>query len=609
MSLHVAGRDIPADPRLVWQVLHAEAGRLTRSLWLWFGFLGVLVLFGAVGAARSLFPGDKGLGTTPTAEWGLLIVGYVFFAITTSGLCLASSLGTVLGIDRFRPLEKRHAILAVLCLVTAFGLIALDLHYPVRLLFGAAFNPSPSSPMWWMGVFYGIYLCFLLTEVWSMFTDHPRIHQWACGLAAVMAIVAPSTLGAVFGVLAARPFWFGAFTPLLMVASALLSGTALLGVVFFFVCRFRLAGFERAAALAIPSIRFLLTISLLLVSGLVARQVIAGALGEEPGLSEATNALLAGPLALQFWGARVIAGLLLPFLVLMSPWGRTSAGVFAAAILSLIGTFADRLTFVGAGQIAPTTAVSGTVSAPYAAYAPSMVEISILVGAVGLVAFVYTLAERYVDLRESDLHLGLSLPRIWAGWRARLVGGPGSAEAPSAVPGAAALGPVAVALGSAAVGLELAAQALEPARPTPELAVALEAGDPGPEAGAVDLGPGDVRIEQGDIDIEPGDPTREVAAVVIAPAPAAIEAVDIALAPTADVETAQAAGGAAPAEIEPAPAEVEAAPAEVDPAPAKIEPGPAGIEPAGRADPGGPTPEPEAPEAVTREPAIARGEP
>ena len=91
----------------------------------------------------------------------------------TSGLCLASSLGTVFGIERFRPLEKRHAILAVLCLTTAFGIIALDLHYPVRMVFGAMLVPSPTSPMWWMGVFYGVYLVVLLVEVWSMFTRPP----------------------------------------------------------------------------------------------------------------------------------------------------------------------------------------------------------------------------------------------------------------------------------------------------------------------------------------------------------------------------------------------------------------------------------------------------
>ena len=114
-----------------------------------------------------------------------MIIGYVFFAIMTSGLCLASSLGTVFGIERFRPFEKRHAILAVLSLTTAFLIIALDLHYPIRMVLGAVLVPSPSSPMWWMGVFYGVYLVVLLVEVWSMFTPHPKIHQYACTTAAV----------------------------------------------------------------------------------------------------------------------------------------------------------------------------------------------------------------------------------------------------------------------------------------------------------------------------------------------------------------------------------------------------------------------------------------
>ena len=34
--------------------------------------------------------------------------------------------------------------------------------------------------MWWMGAFYAVYLVFLLVEVWSMFTDHPRVHRYAC---------------------------------------------------------------------------------------------------------------------------------------------------------------------------------------------------------------------------------------------------------------------------------------------------------------------------------------------------------------------------------------------------------------------------------------------
>jgi Ni/Fe-hydrogenase subunit HybB-like protein len=412
VTVHVAGRAVQADPRLAWRSVRAEALAFPRSLRLWLGFLSVFLAIGAIAALRSLIPGDKGVGTTPSFEWGILIIGYVFFAITTSGLCLASSLGTVFGIERFRPLEKRHAILAVLSLVTAFGIIALDLHYPIRLMFGVMLNPSPTSPMWWMGVCYGFYLCVLLVEVWSMFTDHPSVHQYACTAAMCTAIVAPTTLGAVFGVVAARAFWSGPFTPILMVVSAFLSGTSLLGIVFYVVHRLRLAGWERAASVAIPSIRLLLTIGILLVAALVARQVVVGMLSSDPGLEAATRALVLGPLAVEFWGLRVIAGLIVPFLLVVLPATRTPGGTFAASILIWVGVFTDRFTFVSAGQIAPVTAVSGVVSEPYAAYTPSPVEIGIILGAFAFVAFAYTMAERYLDLREAEAHAGLSLARI-----------------------------------------------------------------------------------------------------------------------------------------------------------------------------------------------------
>src|SRR5574340_38847 len=98
--------------------------------------LALRVLF-AVSAAIAIPPGWEVTGTSPSFEWGLFIVGYVFFAILTSGLCLSASLGTVFGIERFRPLEKRHLVLAILSLMSAFIIIALDLHYPVRMVLGA----------------------------------------------------------------------------------------------------------------------------------------------------------------------------------------------------------------------------------------------------------------------------------------------------------------------------------------------------------------------------------------------------------------------------------------------------------------------------------------
>jgi molybdopterin-containing oxidoreductase family membrane subunit len=412
MAETVAGRSIGGAPRAAWRALRAEVAGQPRALKLWFALLTVLMAVGAVGAVLTLPPGDEVFGTNPSFEWGLLIAAYVFFAITTSGLCLASSLGTVFGLERFMPLEKRHAVLALLSLVTAFGVIALDLHYPIRLGFGAVLSPSPTSPMWWMGVLYGGYLALLVVEVWSMFTGHERTHNIACTSASCMAILAPSTLGAVFGVLAARPYWHGSFTPPSLLAAALLSGISLLGIVFYLVHRFQLKGWERATSLAIPALRLLLTISLAVTILVAAWQILTTLYGSVPGLGDAMSTMLVGPLAPWFWIGRVGVGVAIPMVLVLYRPTQTPVGLFAASILAFVGVLVDRVLFVSAGQIVSSTPSSGVVSSPFNEYTPSFVEISILVGSFAFLAFGYTLAERFLDMSE---HVGSHRPLL-SGW-------------------------------------------------------------------------------------------------------------------------------------------------------------------------------------------------
>ena len=408
----VARRPLGAYLRMAWGALRAEVASQPRPLKLWFAFLTVLLAVGAVGALFSLNPGDEVFGTRPTFEWGILITAYVFFAITTSGLCLASSLGTVFGIDRFRPLEKRHALLALFSLITAFGVIVLDLHYPVRLVFGAVLSPSPMSPMWWMGVLYGGYLGLLMVEVYSMFRGHERIHNISCLLASFMAILAPSTLGAVFGVLASRPFWHGSFTPPSLLMAALLAGISLLGIVFACVVRFRLAGWQRAESLAIPGLRVLLTIALFTAILVVGWQVLTSMYGGVPGLSDAMAAMLVGPLAPTFWIGKILLGLVIPLVLVVSPRFYTTGSLFMASILTFAGVFIDRVLFVNAGQVVSSTAASGVATFPYNEYVPSAIEIAVVIGAFGFLGMAYTLAERFLDMSE---HTGDHLP-ILARW-------------------------------------------------------------------------------------------------------------------------------------------------------------------------------------------------
>jgi Ni/Fe-hydrogenase subunit HybB-like protein len=411
LTLGILGYEIPLAPKAMASGLVREVRAMPIALRAWFGILFAVLAVFALAALVALPPGWEVFGTSPSFEWGLLIVGYVFFAIMTSGLCLASSLGTVFGIERFRPFEKRHAILAILSLTTAFLIIALDLHYPVRMVFGAVFVPSPTSPMWWMGVFYGLYLVVLLVEVWSMFTPHPKIHQYACTAASCVAILAPATLGAVFGFIGAKAFWSGIWTPIQMVATAFLAGTALLGIVFYLVHRLRLADWQHAATVALPSVRLLLAIALTLAGALLVRQVVVGLEGGERGLREATLAWITGPLALGFWG-RVLIGLVIPAILIVLPVARRPEGMFAISIMVLLGVFLDRYVFVLAGQVYPMTALSGTVAQPYAEYTPSAVELAIIAGGFAFIALMYTLAERYLDMGEADVHLFFPFPWV-----------------------------------------------------------------------------------------------------------------------------------------------------------------------------------------------------
>jgi len=410
-TLYLGKVAVPATPRAVRTALVAEVRSMSVATRVWFGLL--LIGLGILGvcAVLALPPGWEVTGTTPSFEWGMLIVGYVFFAILTSGLCLASSLGTVFGIERFLPFEKRHAILALLSLTTAFLIIALELHYPIRMIFGAVLVIAPSSPMWWMGVFYGGYLVILVIEVWTLFTDHPQIHKYACTAASTIGIFAPTTLGLVFGVLAAKPYWAGVFTPILMIASAFVGGVSLLGIVFWAVNRYRLANHE-SSPIALGSVRILLSGGLIVVSLLLARQVVDGLNSTVPGFQPSTVALVAGPLAAEFWGLRVFLGILIPLGILAVPRLRTANMTGLAAGLALLGIFVDRTLFVLAGEVVPRTTMAGTIGYPYADYTPSLVEIGILIGAASFMAMIYSLCERYLDMGEGDQHVFWPWPWI-----------------------------------------------------------------------------------------------------------------------------------------------------------------------------------------------------
>jgi molybdopterin-containing oxidoreductase family membrane subunit len=136
---------------------------------LWFSLLGIGMLVGAIGVLNVLLKGHGHVyNVSREIPWGILISTYVFLVVSSTGLCLISSLGHVFGIEKFEFIGKRAILLAILTLLCGFGTIAMELNHPLRMALYAVISPNFSSAIWWMGTLYGLYLVLLCGELYFL---------------------------------------------------------------------------------------------------------------------------------------------------------------------------------------------------------------------------------------------------------------------------------------------------------------------------------------------------------------------------------------------------------------------------------------------------------
>ena len=82
-------------------------------LWLWLGILSIGVAAGFAGVINVLINGHAQVyNVSREVPWGILIATYVFLVVSSTGLCLISSLGHVFGIKKFEFIGKRAILLA-----------------------------------------------------------------------------------------------------------------------------------------------------------------------------------------------------------------------------------------------------------------------------------------------------------------------------------------------------------------------------------------------------------------------------------------------------------------------------------------------------------------
>jgi Ni/Fe-hydrogenase subunit HybB-like protein len=367
---------------------------------------GLLTVAAIAAGLHALWIGhEHAYGCTREVPWGLLIATYVFFVVTSTGLCLVSSIGHVFGVENFQPIAKRSVFMAIVSIIAGFLVIAFEIENPWRMAIYNITSPNITSNIWWMGTLYGAYLFFMVIEFALLMMGKHKQAGYLGLLGVVAGIAAHSNLGAVFGLLGGREFWHGPYMPIYFITSAMMSGCA--AVIFFTWIAYRTNGWEMSPALK-NSLQSVAKLGALLISVIMfftCWKIISGVSGNPPGKYEAMMAILNGPYSIPFWIGEVMLGMVIPFVIILVTRAKNMKALFIASLSSIIGIFFMRYDLVIVGMIVPHFHNLDVIDLPHLfKYTPSFHEILITVGAMGLCASGFLMGERIFKGHLSEDH-------------------------------------------------------------------------------------------------------------------------------------------------------------------------------------------------------------
>jgi len=393
-----------------------KAPGLARSPWIW--VLGVLVLAGLVAWVYELAHGLAATGMRDVVSWGMYIFTFAYLVGLSAGGLIVASSAEVFHIEALRPLARLGVLTAMVFSAAAGLMIIPDLGQPSRVL-NLFIYPNWTSPLVWDITIITVYFLFSAVELWVM-VKRPERKATLTTLAFIglpLAVLLHSITAIIFGLQFSRPWWNTALMPPIFVASAILSGTALIVLIAWILQRYQRVRIPEGTWRWLAG---LMVMALFVDLFFVACDYVTIAWDNIPKDRQVLDMILpGGPFQLTFWFEWVIGGIV-PFIILASSKLRRSVGnVALAAVLILMGVYAFRIELVVPAfvnpliQLPPGTALGAVSSGGsfqlVGHYSPTWVEYLITLGIFALIALAIAIGYRLcrVDhaIRESADHV------------------------------------------------------------------------------------------------------------------------------------------------------------------------------------------------------------
>lgn len=384
---------------------------------LWLGFLGTILLGGSAAGILVFWKGLSITNLTDLVPWGFWItidLSSIALAAGAFSLCAAVHL---FGLKRYEPIARTATFVGLIGYTMAMLALVLDIGRPDR--FWKAFVYwNPHSLLWEVTIAIMLYTTVLVFETMPIFARFewlrkhlPRIAAWMEHIhhyAPILAIIGlglssvhQSSLGAAYGIIKGRPFWFKPEMSVLFMFSAIVGGISL--TLFASMLASRLTPKAKINDVLIERVsRF---VGWLLIGYFYFRawDALSMSYTYDAGRTEGLQLMTKGLLSFNFWFGEMLLGMIVPMILLLYTPTRTNRfSRMLALFLVAAGVVAYRWDINISGLLVVMPYVPG-LAITYTNYRPSLIEIvtGSAIVAYGLTAF--SLGVKYLRVVDHSL--------------------------------------------------------------------------------------------------------------------------------------------------------------------------------------------------------------
>lgn len=392
---------------------------------IWVSFLGLLLLIGLISGIIVLTQGLQVTNLTDRVPWGLWITVDLSAIALGAGAFSLSTIVYIFRVKAFQPIARIAVFVGFVGYTSAMLALLMDIGRPERFWHPMVYW-NVHSVLWEITMcvmFYSAVLIFelgpavlesdLVTQrlgfkqgpaiAHLMHRFTPLVSIFGLGL----SLLHQSSLGATYGVLAARPIWFKPSLPVMFILSAVAAGaTFTLGVTVFYenVRRERQIGSRLRAYVATFAGLMMLGYLYLKMWDFLATFYYS----HLPARVEANNILESTtPYGTTFWWIEVVMGALVPAIILLTPrLRRQDIWIFIAALLAMAGVIVNRWNVTLSGLVVPMDWSPGAADLfPVQHYVPSLIEWGVVLGVMGYALIMLTLGLTFLPLfPKEDAH-------------------------------------------------------------------------------------------------------------------------------------------------------------------------------------------------------------